>query len=77
MPQRIPVAHYTRARLAPPQLSLLVELVEYHVPMAKTTRKETPNSNYFAGLCQSLGLSVPEESEAFVRNLPSWMMVMP
>jgi len=32
VPQRIPVAHRTRARLAPPQLSSLVELVEYHVP---------------------------------------------
>ncbi len=61
--QRIPVAHRTWARLAPPQLSSLVELVEYHVPTAKTTRKEPPNSNHFAGLCQALGLSAPEESE--------------
>jgi len=37
--------------------------VKYHVPTAKTTHKVTPNSNHFAGLCQSLGLSVPEESE--------------
>ena len=63
MPQRIPVAHRTRACLAPTQLSSLVELVEYHVPTANTTRKETPNSNHFAGLCQSLGLSAPEERE--------------
>ncbi len=63
MPQRILVAHRTWARLAPPQISSLVELVESHVLTAKTTRKETPNSNHFAGLCQSLGLSAPEESE--------------
>jgi hypothetical protein len=63
MSQRIPVAHRTRARLAPPQLSSLVELVEYHIPTAKTTRKDPPNSNHFAGLCQALGLSAPEESE--------------
>jgi hypothetical protein len=62
-PQRIPVAHRTRARLAPPQLSSIVELVEYHVPTAKTTRREPPNSNHFTGLCQALGLSAPEESE--------------
>ncbi len=62
-PQRIPVAHRTRARLAPPHLSSLVELVEYHVPMAMTTRREPPNSNHFAGLCQALGLSAPEASE--------------
>ena len=63
MPQRIPVAHRTRARLAPPQVSSLVELVEYHVPTAKTTRPETPNSDHFAGLCQSLALSAPEVIE--------------
>jgi len=63
MPQRIPVAHRTRACLAPPQLSSLVELVENHVPTAKITRPETPNSNHFAGLCESLGLSAPEVSE--------------
>ncbi len=48
---------------APYPSTSLVELVEYHVPMAKTTGKETPNSNHFAGLCQSLGLSAPEERE--------------
>jgi hypothetical protein len=32
MPQHIPVAHQTRARLAAPQLNSLVELVQYHVP---------------------------------------------
>ena len=31
--------------------------------MAKTTRPETPNSNHFAGLCQSLALSAPEVIE--------------
>ena len=31
--------------------------------MAKTTRPETPNSNHFAGLCQSLALSTPEVIE--------------
>ena len=60
LPQRIPVAHRTRARLAPPQVSSLVELVEYHVPTAKTTRPETPNSDHFAGLCKSLALSALE-----------------
>ena len=60
MPQCIPVAHRTRACLAPPQLSSLVKLVEYHVPTAKTTRPETPNSDHFAGLCKSLALSAPE-----------------
>ncbi len=63
MPQRIPVAHRTRACLAPPQVSSLVELVEYHVPTAKTTRLETHNSDHFAGLCQSLALSAPEVTE--------------
>ena len=63
MPQRISIAHHTRARLAPPQLSSLVELVENHVPTAKITRPETPNSNHFAGLCESLGLSTLEVSE--------------
>jgi hypothetical protein len=64
MPQCIPIAHRTRARLVPPQLSSLVELVvEYHVPTAKTTRPETPNSDHFAGLCKSLALSAPEVIE--------------
>ncbi len=53
----------TRARLAPPQLSSLVELVEYHVPTAKTTRGASPDPNHFAGLCQALGLSAPEKSD--------------
>ena len=63
MLQRIPVAHRTWARLAPPQLSSLVKLVQYHVPTAKTTRPETPNSDHFAGLCKSLALSAPEVIE--------------
>ncbi len=37
--------------------------MEYHVPTARTIRKETPNSNHFAGLCQSLGLFALEESK--------------
>jgi hypothetical protein len=41
-PQHIPVAHRTRACLAAPQLSSLVELVQYHVPTAKTTRCRQP-----------------------------------
>ena len=63
MPQRIPVAHRTRARLAPPQFSSLVELVQYHVPTAKTKHPQAPNSDYFAGLCKSLALSTLEVIE--------------
>jgi hypothetical protein len=56
-PQHIPVAHQTRARLAAPQLSSLVELVQYHVPTAKTTRPQATMSNHFADLCKALALS--------------------
>ena len=56
-PQHIPVAHQTGARLAAPQLSSLVELVQYHVPTAKTTRPQATMSNHFASLCKALALS--------------------
>jgi hypothetical protein len=62
-PQHIPVAHQTRARLATPQLSSLVELVQFHVPTAKTTRPQATMSNHFAGLCKALALSKPEVIE--------------
>ena len=63
MPQRIPVAHRTRARLTAPQLSSLVELVQYHVPTAKTTRPQATTSDHFASLCKALALSMPEVIE--------------
>jgi hypothetical protein len=62
-PQHIPVAHQTRACLAAPQLSSLVELVQYHVPTAKTTRLQATMLNHFAGLCKALALSKPEVIE--------------
>ncbi len=34
---RSPIARQTRSRLEPPQLSSLMELVQYHIPTAKTT----------------------------------------
>ncbi len=62
-PQHIPVAHRTRARLAAPQLSSLVELVQYHVPTAKTTRPQATMSNHFTSLCKALTLSKLEVIE--------------
>jgi hypothetical protein len=62
-PQHIPVAHQTRARLAALQLSSLVELVQYHVPMAKTTHLLATMLNHFASLCKALALSKPEVIE--------------
>ncbi len=62
-PQHIPVAHQTQACLAAPQLSSLVELVQYHVPTAKTTRPQATGSNHFASLCKALALSKPEAIE--------------
>ncbi len=40
-----------------------MELVECHVPTAKTTQRAPPDPNLFAGLCQALGLSAPEQSD--------------
>jgi hypothetical protein len=62
-PQHIPVAHQTWAHLAALQLSSLVELVQYHVPTAKTTRPQATMLNHFASLCKALALSKPEVIE--------------
>jgi hypothetical protein len=63
MPQCIPIAHWTRARLAPPPLSSFVELVQYHIPTAKTTGLPATKSDQFAGLCKALSLSTLEVIE--------------
>ena len=63
VPKRIPIAHQTRARLAPPPLSSLVELVQYHIPAAKTTHPPATKSDQFAGLCKALSLSTPKVIE--------------
>ena len=63
MPQCIPIAHWTRARLASPLLSSLVELVQYLIPTAKTTRPPATKSDQFSGLCKALSLSTPEVIE--------------
>ncbi len=63
-PQHIPFAHQTRACLAALQLSSLVELVQYHVPMpmAKTTLPQATMLNHFADLCKALALSKRERN---------------
>ena len=63
VPQRIPIAHRTRARLASPPLSSLVELVQYHIPTAKTTPPPATKSDQFASLYKALALSTPEVAE--------------
>jgi hypothetical protein len=40
-----------------------VELVQYHIPNAKTTRPQNTLSTQFASLCQALELSEPEITE--------------
>jgi hypothetical protein len=40
-----------------------VELVQYHIPTAKTTRPQNTLSFQFSGLCQALALSEPETTE--------------
>jgi hypothetical protein len=40
-----------------------MELVQYHIPTAKTTRPQNTLSSKFAGLCQALALSEPETTE--------------
>jgi hypothetical protein len=62
-PQHISVAYQIQARLAALQLSSLVELVQYHVPTAKTTRPQATMLNQSAGLCKALPLSKPEVIE--------------
>ncbi len=63
VPQRIPIAHRTRACLASPQPSSLVKLVQYHIPTAKTTQPQATKSDQFAGLCEALTLSTPDVIE--------------
>ncbi len=61
-----PVAHCTRSRLAPLQHSSLMELVQYHIPTAKTTQPQNILASQFAGLCQAMALSEPEMTELTV-----------
>jgi hypothetical protein len=49
--------------LASPPLSSLVELAQYHIPTAKTTRPPATKSDQFAGLCKALSLSTLEVIE--------------
>jgi hypothetical protein len=58
-----PTAHYTRSRLAPPRISSLAALVQYHIPAAKTTRSQHALASQLAGLCQALALLEPELTE--------------
>jgi hypothetical protein len=46
--------------LAVPPLSSLVELVQYHIPTAKTTCPPATKLDQFAVLCEVLALSTPE-----------------
>jgi hypothetical protein len=57
------IAHCTRSHLAPPQHSSLMELVQYHIPTAKTTWPQNILSTQFTSLCQALVLSEPEMTE--------------
>ncbi len=59
----IPIAHRTRSCLAPPHHNSLVALVQYHIPMAKTTWSPHTVAAQFAGLCQALALLEPESTE--------------
>jgi hypothetical protein len=58
-----PIAHRTRSRLAPLRHSSLAALVQYNIPMAKTTWSPHTLALQFAGLCQALVLSEPESTE--------------
>jgi hypothetical protein len=58
-----PVAHCTRSHLAPLQYSSLMELVQHHIPTAKTTWPQNTFASQFAGICQALVLSAPETTE--------------
>jgi hypothetical protein len=58
-----PIAHCTRSRLAPPCHSSLAALVQYHIPMAKTSRSPHTLATQFAGPCQALVLLEPESTE--------------
>jgi hypothetical protein len=40
-----------------------MELVQYHIPTAKTTQPQDTLSTHFAGLCKALKLSEPEMME--------------
>jgi hypothetical protein len=49
--------------LASPQLNSPVELAQYHIPTAKTTRPQAIKTHQFAGLCKALALSVTDVIE--------------
>ncbi len=58
------IAHCTRSRLGPPRHSLaLEELVQYHIPTAKTTQPQNTLASQFAGLCQALALLEPKSTQ--------------
>jgi hypothetical protein len=58
-----PIAHRTRSHLAPLCHSSLAALVQYHVPLAKTTWSPHTLASQFVGLCQALALSEPDSTE--------------
>jgi hypothetical protein len=58
-----PIAHRKRSRLVPPWQSSLMELVQYHIPTAKTTWPQSTLASQSTSLYQALALSEPETTE--------------